>query len=321
VCSTVNAEEQPKKKFYKDKERGWFWYEVLPEQPKKVEPEEIPPQISTSKPQEAQPIEAAELPPEQVTFSAQWVRENIKIYKDIAWSNPTEENMRAFLYMQRFALDRSQDFQRMGQQVIQGDPYLDEIANSPTASGGKQLLAKKADKAKVDLIKTISTRAGLFFFYKEDCSLCEEQGQIVDAFVRLKGFDAKAISMDGTALKSGLFPNYSIDSGQAKLLNIKTFPALYLVNKEGTIAPVGQGFMAGSQVMNRILVAAKRHKWVTDDEVAKTQIAFNSDNSLTKALAGTDQIAHLSNKYKGKTIPPSELIEFIKASTTTNTQE
>jgi conjugal transfer pilus assembly protein TraF len=37
-----------------------------------------------------------------------WLRDNLPKYKDIAWDNPTIENLRAFLYLQRFAIDRSE---------------------------------------------------------------------------------------------------------------------------------------------------------------------------------------------------------------------
>ncbi len=52
------------------------------------------------------------------------VPENLPKYKDLAWNNPTVENVRTFLYLQRFAIDRSEQFSDATELAVVGDPFL-----------------------------------------------------------------------------------------------------------------------------------------------------------------------------------------------------
>jgi conjugal transfer pilus assembly protein TraF len=76
------------------------------------------------------------------------VRENLPKYKDAAWDNPTVENVRAFMYLQRFAIDRSEQFSNATEMAVLGDPYLDEISRRPAATFASQKLDVEAGKEK-----------------------------------------------------------------------------------------------------------------------------------------------------------------------------
>ena len=68
-------------------------------------------------------------------FSADWVKENLEVYKKVAWDNPTVENLRAYLTLQRFAIDRSEQFAYAGRMAVEGDPFLDEVSRNPMGGG------------------------------------------------------------------------------------------------------------------------------------------------------------------------------------------
>lgn len=85
-----------------------------PEKPK-------PKPVAEAKP--TQPKPAAPLPSGPEMFSAEWFRENLPKYKDLAWNNPTVENVRTFLYLQRFAIDRSEQFSDATELAVVGDPF------------------------------------------------------------------------------------------------------------------------------------------------------------------------------------------------------
>ena len=108
--------------------RGWLWYEETPAQPKPV-PRRPP------APQPAAPARAAQ--PESTgpePFSAAWVRQQLPILLDRAMTNPTEENVRAYKYMERVALDMSTNYANMSEQVVRTDPMLDESVRFPISS-------------------------------------------------------------------------------------------------------------------------------------------------------------------------------------------
>ncbi len=80
--------------FYQRGQEGWFWYQVIPEpeQPDElVEPETGVVESSQS-----------ELKP----FSAAWFREHMQSFMDKAIDEPTNENVRAYLYLQRVMMDK-----------------------------------------------------------------------------------------------------------------------------------------------------------------------------------------------------------------------
>ena len=83
--------------FYERKAEGWFWYAVEAEE-SAPEEEERP----------AIPLAATQTP--SAPFSAAWLRVNLPKYLDLAWNEPSVENLRAFLYLQRFAIDRAEQF-------------------------------------------------------------------------------------------------------------------------------------------------------------------------------------------------------------------
>jgi conjugal transfer pilus assembly protein TraF len=60
------------------------------------------------------------------------------------------------------------------------------------------------------------------------------------------------VSIDGSALPGGLFPDYRRDTGQAARLGVVSTPALFLVKPEGpTFAPIAQGLLSLAQLQER----------------------------------------------------------------------
>lgn len=115
--------------FYERKEEGWFWYKEEPQKTEKKPEEPEPKPVADTKPTPPKPPAAQPSGPEM--FSAEWFRENLPKYKDLAWNNPTIENVRTFLYLQRFAIDRSEQFSDATELAVVGDPFLDEITRRP----------------------------------------------------------------------------------------------------------------------------------------------------------------------------------------------
>ncbi|EOW9308319.1 thioredoxin family protein [Vibrio cholerae] len=245
--------------FYQRGQEGWFWYQVIPEpeQPDElIEPEAGVVESSQS-----------ELKP----FSAAWFREHMQSFMDKAIDEPTNENVRAYLYLQRVMMDKGSLFADVSQQVVMGDPVLDEISRRPLATYAANRMDREAGAQRDVALGEIAKRAGLFFFYRSDCPYCHAQAPIIESMALNYGFKVFAIAVDGLPLPGGEFPNYKVDSGQAQSLSVTTVPAVFLVDPPNVITPIGQGAMSLDELNNRIILAAHQAGWIDDQTYYATR--------------------------------------------------
>ena len=308
LANIAIAQDTQQASFWERKSEGWFWYETEPE-PAPEEEEPLPEPVVVAQPAESAPP----LPEEPVapppTFSAAWVRENIQRYKDLAWDNPTIENVRAFLYLQRFAFDRSEEFSDVAELAVIGDPLLDEISRRPSATFASQHLDSEAGKARGEILQEVAKKVGVFFFFHSECDLCEHQAPLMKMLEQSAGFSVVPISMDGKALPSNLFKNTRVDNGHAKRMNVLSFPAVYLVSPDDNYESIGQGLMSLPELNYRILVAAKRNGWVSEDVFNKTRPILNLDKNIARNI-DQEALPHLTDEEGF--IPPGQLTQYMK---------
>ena len=190
---------------------------------------------------------------------------------DRAWDNPSPQNIRHFLILQQFVMNRAEQFRNVTQQVVTGDPWLDETSRRPLGAETGRLVNEQAGKARHELLATLSQRAGLWFFFRSGCPYCEGQAVVMDVMRHHYGFTVIAVALDGQPLGNGLFPDYRHDRGQAQQLQVQTVPATFLVSPAGRFSAISQGELALNEMQSRILVAALREGWVSQDEYDRTR--------------------------------------------------
>lgn len=284
--------------FYERKAEGWFWYQWIAEAPQPKPESPSPPPTSAS-------------PARPAPFSAAWFRQNLPRYKDLAWDQPTLENLRAFLLVQRLAIDRSQQFADMSELAALGDPRLDELGHRPNATFATQSFDRQAGQAQAALLNTLAQKTGLFFFFQSDCPNCALQAPLIQSLADRYHFIIQPISVDGKPLPDNSFSAFKVDQGQAAKLGIQTLPALYLASPDGQFAAVGQGIMSLPELQHRILVAAKRRQWVSDAAFNQTRpvqsldaaLFGNAQTKLSDAIANTDETGF---------IPPAQLETYLQ---------
>jgi conjugal transfer pilus assembly protein TraF len=314
LASAVSAQAQDHELgFYERKAEGWFWYAQEPEALEKEE-SKLPTPQPESPPQLSKPEKAAPQLKGPAIFSAAWFRENLQKYKDAAWDNPTVENVRAFLYLQRFAIDRSEQFSDSSELAVLGDPFLDEITRRPAATFASQKVDREAGIAQGELLKRIAARTGIFFFFKLNCDYCDLQAPLVKMLEQSGGFTVVPVSIDGKPLPSHLFSNMRADNGHAKRLGVVTYPAIYLASPEGEFAPVGQGLMSLPELNHRILVAAKRSGWISEAEFNKTRSVLNLETNIAALLGAPEMRQDLTEAKNNQDsfIPPQQLMRYIR---------
>ncbi len=84
-------------------------------------------------------------------------------FMDKAIDEPTNENVRAYLYLQRVMMDKVSQFADVSQQVIMGDPVLDEIGRRPLAIYAANRMDREAGNQRDVALGEVSNRALLFF--------------------------------------------------------------------------------------------------------------------------------------------------------------
>lgn len=305
-------------RFINRKAEGWFWYETAPEEPEPVvEPE--PEIVAIEQTAEPAPEPTAKQGP--APLSAAWFRKNLGKYKDAAWDNPTLENLQAYLYLQRFAMDRSEQFADVAEMAVTGNPLLDEMSRRPTATFGSQKVDQVAGRLRDEAVSKLAESVGVFFFYDEEDEYSTAMAPLVK-LLEMSNFTIMAISESGEPIPGHEHDfNYRADAGHAEQLGITTLPALFLASPEGQFASIGQGLMSMTDMTNRMLVVAKREGWITDEQFNKTKPLTSYDNiaeMLTSrpATGGqADAITQNADPENDNFVAPEQLLKFIKEKT------
>ena len=232
--------------------RGWLWYEETPAQPKPV-PRRPP------APQPAAPVRAAQ--PESTgpeLFSAAWVRQQLPILLDRAMTNPTEENVRAYKYMERVALDMSTNYANMSEQVVRTDPMLDESVRFPISSMARAQALSQISRAREGIIRDLRSKAGLWLFFDSQCHFCHSQFAVTRMLSQKYGLPVRYISTDGGVIQGMPATQLLYDRGasRARSLGIKLTPAVVLVAPPDKMAIVAHGAMSQAELEEKIVLSA-----------------------------------------------------------------
>ena len=227
------------------KEEGWFWYK----DPKEEKPV-LPPkkEIKKEAPKEAKAEEKQEL------FSMQWLKENYPKLKDKAIEDPSDDNLRAFLYAQRLMFDKAQNFAVRANMVATMDPLLDENNRIPLAAAAKATLLRQTDDDRKEALKHLSKISGLWFFFDSNCHYCKAQNTYLKLFKEDYKFIVKNISVDGMPLET--MEDWVKDQGQAKMLGLQMTPTTVLVVPPNGFYIVSQGLNSVDGLADKIIMAA-----------------------------------------------------------------
>ena len=279
--------------FFQGKEEGWFWYKDPKEPPIQEPPKPMPPV----------PVATRSKAPE--SLSVEWLRQQLPVLLDRAIDNPTRENVEAYLYAQRLAMDKSQRFSEISQRVVYSDPFLDENNRVPIASFAKSSFLNGIDQAADAGLKHLATVAGLWVFFDSRCQHCRVHAETIEAMRKKHGFVVKYISLDGKGLPN--IPAWVPDQGQSRTLNVRMTPTTVLVAPPNHFLVVSQGMMAQSQLEERMLVAAESEDLLPQAMLADVRRydrgVLKAEDTRGAGLSGQDPaewVKLLKDKLKGR---------------------
>jgi len=280
-CSFTSASAteggEQKLGYFTKSDQGWFWYH----DPRLLPPVKLP-EVPPSTP-------AANVP---APLSAKWFRENLDNYRDAAIDNPSPDNVRLYLYLQRLAMDKAEMYSHASQLAVAQDPALDQASLTPTNQQSKAAANGARGQAMKKLMSRLAVGSGIWFFFRSDCPYCHAQAPVLAAMENLYGFKILPISLDQKPMEDGTYPNWVPDSGQGKSMHVTVTPTLFLVTPPDIVIPLGAGVMAADQLEDRIVELGRQTGVVSDEEYAAVNV-FDSksfmQNGLPSDLAGIDQ--------------------------------
>ena len=242
---------------------GWFWYETLPAPPPPPEPAPPPPPQPGGGSAAVEPIGPAPL-------TAAWFRLELERYRDQAIDQPTPENVRAYLYLQKVMLDKADAFARTSQQVASADPYLDAITERPLSPFAANATSAEATARRGEVLRELASSTGLLFIVDGKCGVCVRAADVLLSAQRQYGFALLTVSLDGKA-PSGLALPVRPDTGQAKKLGVVGTPALFLMRPPDAILPLAQGALDLDTLTARVVDQAHAAGWVDEAAYAATR--------------------------------------------------
>jgi conjugal transfer pilus assembly protein TraF len=296
--SGASLGEQKRDGFYEGKEEGWFWREAVPESMTAESPVDLtesPVELMDELPPPAELIAPRPLSPE-------WMRAKLPEYRDRALENPTPENVRAYFYLQRHAMNMAERFALMAQRVVLSDPTLDENTRRPISTYGGHVFDEVARENTLRVAAKIASMAGVWYFYKSDCPYCRAQNPVLERLQRRIGLAVLPIALDERAMPEAAFARFVPNRGHAQQLGVTQTPTLYLVREPNEFVLLSEGLVTDDGLLERIVYAGHDAGWITDDE-------FNS----TRATKPTGPMVNAVDVSDELFADPTKLVEFLQA--------
>lgn len=238
------ADATPSAQWFQRHAEGWFWYIDPPEE-----------ETETESPKQQQPVVEFNHPIDP-RAELQAFQKKLEEAQALAIMSPTEENVMAYLYLQKRAMDLSQQFSETWQRVVWTTPALDHTLVRPTSPKAVQTYYDERNRERTDELKQLAKTHGLFYFFRESCPYCKQFSPLLSSFAKRHDFHVTAITLDGGP--SPGFPHPRQDNGAAQRLGVQTVPALYLVEpKSRSVIPVSFGLIGPNELEERILTLLK----------------------------------------------------------------
>lgn len=295
ICSTYSFGKSSNVpvKGHDDENLGWSFY-WDDEKEKKEEIKKNPETPSTQG-----------SPKKVKAFSTEWIKENLKKVERAAIDNPSKENMKALLYLERVLLDKSEVFARKKQYYQSTIPELQEGVRLPTTVSSASAFRQFKAEQRLAAVKEIAKHAGLVFFYDHNCSHCATMINTVNRLHRVQKQNIYVIAR-------GLKPNQKIprldrnisvfpDSGQAETFNIKVWPAIAILKPPLDVLVVTQGAVYYSELEKRIVNTAFENNILSKDW-------FYRVYPEQKGLLSANQLNDIPD---GLTDDPESIVKYI----------
>jgi conjugal transfer pilus assembly protein TraF len=208
----------------------------------------MPPKISP-------PAVARKKPKDLTDFEA--LQQRLEDLKRVAVMNPSDDNLLAYMRLQRTVMDKSQVFADRWQRLLWSAPDLDYATSGrPTNAMAINVFDDQQRDRDAQTVRSLAATHGLIFVFRSDCPFCHRFAPILKRFEMDYGMTVLAVSLDGGTLPD--YPDARRDNGMAARLNATSVPALYLTAPaRREIRSVGFGLMSMTELLERVAALAR----------------------------------------------------------------
>ena len=198
-------------------------------------------------------VDAAAPPTSSAVEKLDAITAELRELKARAIIEPTPANVAAYIRFQRRQLDQAALFSDVWQRAIWQDPELDYALQRPVSTLGKRQWQDSRKAERDAVMRSLSARYGLFYFFAQSCGACEVMSPIVRSVTAIWNITVRAISTDGGPSKQ--FPDYTVETNQRARMGLepKVTPAVVLWDvKNQRAIPIGYGVMSADELQDRI---------------------------------------------------------------------
>ncbi|MFQ5728967.1 MAG: type-F conjugative transfer system pilin assembly protein TraF [Waddliaceae bacterium] len=226
------------------KAEGWAWYE--------------------DKIQEEKPENAA-LQKQSPTEILGQAKKELEERLAEAIIEPSEENIVAYILLQKKWLNQSTKFSDEWARVLLDHPELDPTAfEFPVSHYGRQVSRDLEESKKERRIKDLSRSYGLVCFYEGGSRVSQAFSLVVQQFSEKYQWAVSGVSCDGVLLE-GYEHNYP-DRGIAQAFGLNRYPALFVVDPQSQEAvPVSFGLATLEKIEDNLALRFPEEKEGFDD--------------------------------------------------------
>lgn len=220
---------------------GWHWYNE-PQDDDEIAPE---------------PVQSG--PPPSPSEQKAQLQQATKEALDTAILYPTPQNFKRYMTLQNFWTTKAGEFSQSAKQAMLMYPELDYNLQFSHYNGTVPAQLQADQQKQKAAIAKLTADHGLFFFYRGKEPRDSLLASVVKSFCDEHGLSLIAVSVDGTL--SPALPQSRRDTGQAKRMDIRHFPALFLVNPtDESYQPVAYGFITPDDLSRQFLNVATDFK-------------------------------------------------------------
>ncbi|MFJ5375138.1 type-F conjugative transfer system pilin assembly protein TraF [Pectobacterium versatile] len=165
---------------------------------------------------------------------------------------PSSENTATFLRWQNFWTERGSMFSQSFAVAQLKHPELDYNLQYPHYNSMAPYVQNRDQQQRQDAISQLAQQYGMFYFYRGSDPIDVQMAGVVADFARVNNIALIPVTVDGQVAPS--VPNSRPDGGQSQGMNIRNFPALFLIEpKTRQFKALSYGFMTQDDLAKRIL--------------------------------------------------------------------
>jgi conjugal transfer pilus assembly protein TraF len=256
VSDIIQKKNLKNKRWNERHSEGWAWGNDPTIQEKKNKKLKVPkkPEIKTAQPVPSAPTylfppinKAIEDPQEEMKR----VRNIIEKAYFRATLQPTRENIKKFMQIQHQMTEQSGVYAQVAKRTVWQTPELDYTLQRPTSQTALNVWSESYRQDRKKQLKIIAKEYGMYFFFSKNCPYCQRFAPMIKRFSQQYNFHVLPFTLDGGGLPD--YPNPAYDLRLAKKLNVKSTPAIYLVNpSKGKVHPIAFSLISLLELEERI---------------------------------------------------------------------